>query len=81
VAPATEDGGGTKFADYVWKPIVLIEMKRRGVKNARFASRGGRNVPKGRRSPSLTFCRVQNDTLAETKSPCRAKSVGLFSKR
>jgi hypothetical protein len=25
-----EDGGGTAFADYVWKPIVLIEMKRRG---------------------------------------------------
>src|SRR5437899_1640794 len=26
-----EDGGGTAFADYVWKPIVLIEMKKRGV--------------------------------------------------
>ena len=26
-----EDGGGTAFADYVWKPVVLIEMKRRGV--------------------------------------------------
>jgi len=26
-----EDGGGISFADYVWKPIVLIEMKRRGV--------------------------------------------------
>ena len=25
-----EDGGGTAFADYVWKPVVLIEMKRRG---------------------------------------------------
>src|SRR5690606_38195411 len=25
-----EEGGGTAFADYVWKPIVLIEMKRRG---------------------------------------------------
>ncbi|MGN6367948.1 MAG: DNA methyltransferase [Phycisphaerae bacterium] len=23
-------GGGTSFADYVWKPIVLIEMKKRG---------------------------------------------------
>src|SRR5438552_19067445 len=26
-----EDGGGTAFADYVWKPVVLIEMKKRGV--------------------------------------------------
>ncbi|MCG3127120.1 MAG: hypothetical protein CHACPFDD_01978 [Phycisphaerae bacterium] len=26
-----EDGGGTAFADYVWKPYVLIEMKKRGV--------------------------------------------------
>ncbi len=24
---ADEDGGGTAFADYVWKPVVLIEMK------------------------------------------------------
>ena len=23
------DGGGTAFADYVWKPVVLIEMKKR----------------------------------------------------
>jgi hypothetical protein len=25
-----ESGGGTAFADYVWKPHVLIEMKKRG---------------------------------------------------
>jgi len=25
-----QDGGGTAFADYVWKPVVLIEMKKRG---------------------------------------------------
>lgn len=25
-----DDGGGVAFADYVWKPIVLIEMKKRG---------------------------------------------------
>ncbi len=30
VRKATEDGGGTAFADYVWKPVVLIEMKKRG---------------------------------------------------
>jgi hypothetical protein len=30
VRKATEDGGGIAFADYVWKPVVLIEMKRRG---------------------------------------------------
>jgi hypothetical protein len=27
---AAEDGGGTAFADLVWKPVVLVEMKRRG---------------------------------------------------
>ncbi|MBP8169472.1 MAG: class I SAM-dependent DNA methyltransferase [Azonexus sp.] len=26
-----KDGGGTAFADLVWKPIVLVEMKKRGV--------------------------------------------------
>ena len=31
IKKATEDGGGTSFADYVWKPVVLIEMKKRGV--------------------------------------------------
>lgn len=30
VRKASEDGGGTSFADYVWKPVVLIEMKKRG---------------------------------------------------
>jgi hypothetical protein len=30
VLKAAEDGGGTSFADYVWKPVVLIEMKKRG---------------------------------------------------
>jgi hypothetical protein len=30
IRKATEDGGGTAFADYVWKPIVVIEMKKRG---------------------------------------------------
>ena len=31
IRKADEDGGGMAFADYVWKPVVLIEMKRRGV--------------------------------------------------
>ncbi len=31
IKKSTEDGGGTSFADYVWKPVVLIEMKKRGV--------------------------------------------------
>jgi hypothetical protein len=26
----SEDGGGTAFADLVWKPVVLVEMKKRG---------------------------------------------------
>ena len=30
VRKADEDGGGTAFADCVWKPVVLIEMKKRG---------------------------------------------------
>lgn len=30
VRKAAEDGGGTAFADFVWKPVVLIEMKKRG---------------------------------------------------
>ena len=30
VRKADEDGGGTAFADYVWKPVVLVEMKKRG---------------------------------------------------
>jgi hypothetical protein len=29
IRKASEDGGGTSFADYVWKPVVLIEMKKR----------------------------------------------------
>ncbi len=31
----TGGGGGTSFADFVWKPIVLIEMKKRGIDFAR----------------------------------------------
>jgi hypothetical protein len=31
IRQAAEDGGGTAFADLVWKPVVLFEMKRRGV--------------------------------------------------
>ena len=30
IRKAKEDGGGIAFADYVWKPIVLIEIKKRG---------------------------------------------------
>src|ERR1700683_3079999 len=30
IRKSSEDGGGTAFADYVWKPIVVIEMKKRG---------------------------------------------------
>jgi hypothetical protein len=30
VRQAAQDGGGTAFADLVWKPVVLVEMKRRG---------------------------------------------------
>jgi hypothetical protein len=30
IRKSKEDGGGTAFADFVWKPVVLIEMKKRG---------------------------------------------------
>ncbi len=30
VRKASDGGGGTAFADYVWKPVVLIELKKRG---------------------------------------------------
>lgn len=30
VRKADKDGGGVSFADYVWKPVVLVEMKNRG---------------------------------------------------
>src|SRR3990172_12782685 len=30
IRKAKEDGGGTSFADCVWKPLVLVEMKKRG---------------------------------------------------
>ncbi len=35
IRKAAQDGGGTSFADFVWKPIVLIEMKKRGEKLSR----------------------------------------------
>ncbi len=35
IRKAGEDGGGTSFADFVWKPVVLIEMKKRGEKLAK----------------------------------------------
>ncbi len=30
IRKSSDGGGGTSFADYVWKPVVLIEMKKRG---------------------------------------------------
>jgi hypothetical protein len=38
VKPQAEDEGGTRFADYVWKPVVLIEMKKRGEDLSRHVS-------------------------------------------
>ncbi|MEO7412506.1 MAG: DNA methyltransferase [Opitutaceae bacterium] len=35
IRKAAQDGGGTSFADFVWKPVVLIEMKKRGEKLSR----------------------------------------------
>ena len=35
IRKAKEDGGGTALADYVWKPLVLVEMKKRGTDLAR----------------------------------------------
>jgi len=35
IRKADEDGGGIAFADFVWKPTVLIEMKKRGANVSR----------------------------------------------
>jgi hypothetical protein len=35
IRKSKEDGGGTAFADYVWKPLVLVKMKKRGTDLAR----------------------------------------------
>ncbi|HVV72581.1 MAG TPA: type IIL restriction-modification enzyme MmeI, partial [Verrucomicrobiae bacterium] len=32
IRKSSEDGGGTSFADLVWKPVALFEMKKRGEK-------------------------------------------------
>lgn len=38
IKPDAASEGGTRFADFVWKPVVLIEMKKRGVDLARHAA-------------------------------------------
>jgi len=38
VRKSGEDGGGTSFADYVWKPIVLVEMRSSPKSSARSSS-------------------------------------------
>src|SRR5438128_12467126 len=35
IRKAFEDGGGTSFVDRVWKPIVLIKMKKRGADHSK----------------------------------------------
>ncbi len=39
VRKSKDYGGGTAFADYMWKPVVLIEMKRRGEDLSRDSAR------------------------------------------
>lgn len=36
IRKASEDGGGIAFADLVWKPVVLFEMKKRGADLKRY---------------------------------------------
>lgn len=38
IKPDAASEGGTRFADFVWKPVVLIEMKKRGADLARHAA-------------------------------------------
>ena len=45
IRKSSEDGGGTSFADYVWKPVVLIEMKRRGADLSKHYCEAGRLSP------------------------------------
>lgn len=51
IRKAKEDGGGTAFADYVWKPVVLIEMKKRGQNLAKQLSAGVRLLGPARAEP------------------------------
>lgn len=58
---SAEDGGGTSFADFVWKPLVLIEMKKRGVDLARYYQQALQVLGTARPRPAAHFaaaCRI-----------------------
>jgi hypothetical protein len=51
-----EDGGGTAFADFVWKPLVLIEMKKRGADMVRTSRQAFRtSKPSTHRTRTIAF--------------------------
>ncbi len=62
IRKAKEDGGGTSFADYVWKPLVLVEMKKRGTERRRRRPRRLRLL--GQRKTSSN-----NSSTSTSKSP------------
>src|SRR5713226_3066899 len=45
VRKSTEDGGGTSFADYVWKPVVLVEMKTKTCQSSLLTLGAGAGIP------------------------------------
>src|SRR3989442_682968 len=53
IRKSDEDGGGTAFADYVWKPIALIEMKKRGVNLQKHYRQGFRLLDPAKSQSSL----------------------------
>ena len=64
IRKASEDGGGKSFADYVWKPIVLIEMKKRGAGLSKHYRQAFDYLgPRRPRSPH-TARQLQGDELA-----------------
>ena len=53
-----KDGGGTAFADLVWKPVVLVEMKKCPRQSRRRSTRGPWFFRQGR--PAATTVRPQS---------------------
>jgi hypothetical protein len=82
IRKADEDGGGTAFADYVWKPVVLIEMKKRGENLQKHYRQAfdywTRLVPNRLRCVALCNFDTDLDTPKDTLAPCASTSAFRF---
>ena len=78
IRKATEDGGGTSFADYVWKPVVLIEMKKRGADLVEALPAGvrllGRASPPAARNTSSSATSTSSGSTTSTPSSTAPKT-------